>query len=117
MSKSIVRWNSNAFATMDKLILDALERNVETITKPLAKDLCPVDLGPLRDSAETERIDRTIWLSFGKGPSKDYAVYQHERTDLYHDDGECLYLKKAFDRTAKKVIDESLKEAKVLFNG
>ena len=117
MSKSIVKWNSNAFATMDKLILDAMERSVETITKVLSKQLCPVDLGPLRDSAEVERIDRNIWLSFGKGPSKKYAVYQHERTDLHHDDGECLYLKKAFDRTAKRVIDESLKDAKVLFNG
>lgn len=117
MSKSIVKWNSNAFSQMDKLILNSMEKNVETITKVLAKELCPVDFNPLRESAEVEMIDRTIWLSFGKGPSKDYAVYQHERTDLYHDDGECLYLKKAFDRTAKKVIDESLKEAKVLFNG
>lgn len=103
-------WNKNVFGKdLEKAGLDKLELQGDLILAQ-AKLQCPVDEGPLRDSGKVARDNenKCIWVSFGSGPSKKYAVKQHERTDLYHDDGKAKYLEDPFNEMKDNAVKEAL---------
>lgn len=60
-----------------------------------AKARAPLDLGTLRNSGYvTLPQNGKVELGFG-GAAAEYALYQHEHTELHHDVGEAKYLENA----------------------
>ena len=80
-------------ATMNKI--EVISTN---ILADATKD-CPVDKGNLRASGNKIRNDQEhkIYIGFGRGISKSYAVFQHENVGLYHKVGKAKWLQDAFD--------------------
>lgn len=71
-----------------------------------SNDLIPTDSGDLRDSGTvTAEGEDGVAISY----DTPYAVVQHERTDLRHDDGQAKFLETAFmagtERTAQIIGD------------
>jgi hypothetical protein len=63
----------------------------------------PVQFGPLRASLtmSVERKGSTLTLEFGAGgPSAPYAVYVHERTELFHKVGEAKFIERPLKESA-----------------
>jgi len=108
-------WNKDVFGKdLENTGLDKLELQADLILAQ-AKLQTPVDEGPLRDSGKVARDNQNhcVWISFGSGPSKKYAIMQHERTDLHHDDGKAKYLEDPFN----EMKDAALKEALTVLKG
>lgn len=100
-----------------------------TVCQPImteAKRLCPVSPtraqlkamgrsapkglvpGALRASGTVHEPTRlrkiiTCILSFGAGPSRDYAPVQHERLDFHHTTGQALFLKQPIDEATPNI--------------
>lgn len=71
-----------------------------------AKRRVPVDTGTLRGSGYVtlpELVDGhpVVEAGFG-GPASDYAVVQHEATELHHDVGEAKFLENAVNEAASR---------------
>lgn len=69
-----------------------------------AKMRTPVDTGTLRASGMTTLVDKgstpKVELSFG-GAAGAYAIYVHERLDVYHPVGEAKFLENAVNAWAQ----------------
>lgn len=63
----------------------------------------PVEFGPLRASLtlSVERRGKQIIVEFGAGgPSAPYAIYVHERTELFHKVGEAKFIERPLKEVA-----------------
>lgn len=63
----------------------------------------PVRYGPLRASltVTVERNGKRITVEFGAGgPSAPYALYVHERTELFHRVGEAKFIERPLKEVA-----------------
>jgi hypothetical protein len=60
---------------------------------------CPVDKNHLRSSHKMVRDDKShkVFIGFGSGISKKYAVYQHENVGLHHKVGKAKWLQDEFE--------------------
>lgn len=71
-------------------------------------DRAPTSSGQLRDSAYvTEPDGAHVEAGYGV----HYALVQHERTDLHHDDGESKFLQKAIDDRTPGMADRLTERA------
>jgi hypothetical protein len=87
---------------IDKMVvnggMDKIEVIATNILASAVKD-CPVLHNHLRSSGNKIRDDKAfkIYIGFGRGISKEYAVFQHENVGLYHKVGKAKWLQDAFD--------------------
>ena len=87
---------------IDKMVVNGGMNKIEVISTNILADAtkdCPVDKGNLRASGNKIRNDQEhkIYIGFGRGISKSYAVFQHENVGLYHKVGKAKWLQDAFD--------------------
>lgn len=87
---------------IDKMVVNAGMDRIEVISTNILADAvrdCPVKDGNLRSSGNKIRNDQEykIYIGFGRGISKSYAVFQHENVGLYHKVGKAKWLQDAFD--------------------
>lgn len=66
-----------------------------------AQRRCPVDTGYLKAHWEIKRIRGGVWSIIF---SADYAVYVHERLDVYHRIGEAKFLEKAWNHKKNEFL-------------
>lgn len=86
-----------------------------------SKHRVPVDLGTLKGSGyvtlpmTTTGKDVRVELGYG-GPAKAYAVVQHERTELHHEDGgEAKYLENAVNAASGTALQRVREVARTAF--
>ena len=73
-----------------KRITTGLSTGLGSLTDEIldeAKRLCPSEGGDLEESGTTRVDGLNAGIGFGKGPSADYAVDQHEDLSQSHDSG------------------------------
>ena len=93
---------------IDKMVVNGGMNKIEVVATDIlanaSKD-CPVKDGNLRASGNKIRNDQEhkIYIGFGRGISKSYAVFQHENVGLYHKVGKAKWLQDAFDIGTRKM--------------
>jgi hypothetical protein len=97
---------------IDKMVVNAAMNKIDQTgmnIEAMAKENCPVKDGNLRSSGNKIRDDSKfkIYIGFGKGISKKYAVFQHENVGLYHKVGKAKFLQDAFDICTKGMYTKS----------
>lgn len=100
-------------------VIDGARKGIEEAAEDVlnrSNDLIPTASGELRDSGTvTKESDDGVAISYGNNGSAPYAVAQHERTELRHDDGQAKFLETAFlggqERTAGIIGDAIRSEA------
>ena len=89
----------------------ALDDSVQEIFEESTETHCPVDKGVMKASAKNELIsesnnEHTRELSY----NTNYAIYVHERLNLYHSHGSAKFLEIPIDQNKDKII-ENIKSA------
>lgn len=100
-------------AQVQSAIGSALERGLEGVglaAESLAKALCPVDTGRLRNSIthKVESGEKAVYI----GTNVKYAVYVEFREDVTHTTGQAHFLRDAATDNAdryKKIIESALR--------
>ena len=101
-TRDFTKWAEKA-AAVPKRAAGLLLTNGEVIMTD-AKLRTPVDTGTLRASGFVALVDKgampkKVELSFG-GAAGAYAIYVHERLDVYHPVGEAKFLENAVNEWA-----------------
>lgn len=109
MPASSVTVVKNDWAKATERIHEAIAAEVQAVTQDLLEKsipLAPLEHGDLRRSAgmTMEGTKGTVFFD------AVYAAMQHERTDLYHDDGQAKYLETPLEQN-RKVYTQRIADA------
>ena len=66
-----------------------------------AQQLVPVDTGHLRDSGYVRESNDSVEVGF----DADYALHVHERTDIFHQNGQAKFLETAVNELAPTITE------------
>lgn len=108
----VLEWHNEV---AEKQIEEAMKKlkAVAIEIKSRSQEMCPVDIGTLRDSAYVEDLPNGYEIGYG-GAAEEYALEQHENLDYYHDDGQAKFLELAFLEVTEKRLKSSTGERTVI---